>query len=289
MRPMPRKPNEARGGASTSEGAALGADHSIASSPAFGRRAVACVESWVPLAQGRVPMRGRGRGVGGCRKGAGAEVGRVPWIIDWTAALRAISWLVAVPVGTASHSMASGDADERASLMAGSVSGILASRIVLTVRGVLSLLFAGSLGGATGLVGISMDWRCRGRGVVWWSHREEKLRRVTPSGAPHPKKPKRQGSIIEMGFDPGRSISKNPCPSSCQPSSQPVRPVNGSMTSRLSCPSASQSCVKSPRTVTQLWDRRSCGSVGHSTVVFVWQSWTIPVVLGGDGRAEGGV
>lgn len=133
MRPMPRKPDEARGGANTSS--ALGTDHSIASSPAFVRYAVACVESWVPLAQGRVPMRGRGRGVGGCRKGAGAEVGRVPRIIDWTAALRAISWLGAVPDGTASHSMSSGDAservvpDERASLMAGSVSGILASRI----------------------------------------------------------------------------------------------------------------------------------------------------------------
>lgn len=50
----------------------------------------------------------------------------VPWIIDWTAALRTISWLGAVPDGTASHSMASSDnmgewviPDERASFAAG--------------------------------------------------------------------------------------------------------------------------------------------------------------------------
>lgn len=51
MRPMPRKSDEARSGAGTSEGAPEGADHSIASSLAFVRCTAACVESWTSLAK----------------------------------------------------------------------------------------------------------------------------------------------------------------------------------------------------------------------------------------------
>lgn len=68
MRSMPRKPDEARRGAGTSEGAPEGADHSIASSVAFVCCAAACVESWISLAE---------RFVGGVEVLDGVAKGRV--------------------------------------------------------------------------------------------------------------------------------------------------------------------------------------------------------------------
>lgn len=76
--PVPREADEARSGASTSEGAPERADHSIASSLSFVRRAAAYVECLTPLAPLAVrnePVRGWGQGVvGWYRKGARAAV-----------------------------------------------------------------------------------------------------------------------------------------------------------------------------------------------------------------------
>lgn len=139
--------------------------------------------------------------------------------------------------------------DEGASLLVGSVLGILASRIECA-RWVISC-FAREAGRCDWLCGMDMDSHGHGRGVVVAQRR--KVATGYSISSP-PRKNQVTDRDCENGIRPLSLHKHYPCPSP----RAAQQPLNGSMTSRLcglSASQAGQSCVASSRTVIQLWDQ----------------------------------
>lgn len=97
----------------------------------------------------------------------------------------------------------------------------------------------------------------RGLWLVWWWWHREKLRRVTPLRAPHPKKTQvtDRGPSLTWDLTLARSISSTlPLPLS-KPSPVASRRINDRLSSQVSLSASQSITLVSSRTVIQLWDR----------------------------------